>query len=157
MTDRQITILTSSEAKQTMEVPSAGNKTVHTYRFLATGKETNGKYFLFEAIIPSGGGTPPHLHRYEEEAFYVLDGEIIVAANDTRYIAKAGTFVNIPKGTPHHFCNETEQPARILILFAPAGMDEMFVKANAEYVTNQDWERVEKILDQYGMEYVDAE
>ena len=48
------------------------------YRFLATGEETNGKYALWEAIVPPGGGPPPHVHSREEESFYVLEGEIML-------------------------------------------------------------------------------
>src|SRR5881394_1594984 len=46
------------------------------YRFLATGDDTNGKYALWEAIVPPGGGPPPHVHSREEEGFYILEGEI---------------------------------------------------------------------------------
>ena len=42
------------------------------YRFLATGQETNGKYAMWEAVVPPGGGPPPHVHSREEEGFYVL-------------------------------------------------------------------------------------
>ena len=47
------------------------------YRFLATGADTNGKYAMWEAIVPPGGGPPPHVHSREEEGFYILEGEII--------------------------------------------------------------------------------
>ena len=46
------------------------------YRFLATGDETDGRYAMLEAIVPPGGGPPPHIHSREEESFYVLEGEI---------------------------------------------------------------------------------
>jgi len=46
------------------------------YRFLAVGEDTNGKYALWEAVVPPGGGPPPHVHSREEEGFYVLEGEI---------------------------------------------------------------------------------
>src|ERR1700710_2605568 len=46
------------------------------YRFLATGDETDGKYAIWEAIVPPGGGPPPHVHSREEEGFYILEGEI---------------------------------------------------------------------------------
>ena len=39
------------------------------YRFLVTGEETAGAYFAMEAIVPSGGGPPPHIHRHEDETF----------------------------------------------------------------------------------------
>ena len=44
------------------------------YRFLATGEDTNGKYAMWEAIVPPGGGPPPHVHTREDEFWYVLDG-----------------------------------------------------------------------------------
>ena len=57
------------------------------YRFLATGEDTNGKYALWEAIVPPGGGPPPHVHSREEEGFYVLEGEITVQVGDKRLVA----------------------------------------------------------------------
>ena len=47
-------------------------------RFLAVGESTNGAYALWEAIVPPGGGPPPHIHSREEEGFYVLEGEITI-------------------------------------------------------------------------------
>src|SRR5438552_11109126 len=78
------------------------------YRFLATGEETNGKYALLEAIVPPGGGPPPHVHSREEEGFYVLKGEITFQIGDERLVATAGMFGNIPVGTPHSFKNESD-------------------------------------------------
>jgi len=52
------------------------------YRFLATGENTNGKYAIWEAIVPPGGGPPPHVHSREEEGFYILEGEITLHAGD---------------------------------------------------------------------------
>jgi mannose-6-phosphate isomerase-like protein (cupin superfamily) len=54
------------------------------YRFLATGEETNGKYAMWEAIVPPGGGPPPHVHSREEEGFYILEGEITIQIGDER-------------------------------------------------------------------------
>lgn len=96
------------------------------YRFLATGEDTNGKYALWEAVVPPGGGPPPHVHSREEEGFYVLDGEITFSINGERIVARAGTFANMPVGTPHSFKNESERPARMLISVAPAGLEQMF-------------------------------
>jgi mannose-6-phosphate isomerase-like protein (cupin superfamily) len=96
------------------------------YRFLATGEDTDGKYAVWEAIVPPGGGPPPHLHSREDEGFYVLEGEIIFQAGDERIAARAGMFVNTPIGTPHSFKNEGGKPARMLITVAPAGFEQMF-------------------------------
>src|SRR3954451_16189412 len=96
------------------------------YRFLATGEDTSGKYALFEAIVSPGGGPPSHVHSREEEGFYVLEGEITFTVNGERVVAVAGTFANMPVGTPHSFKNESDKPARMLISVAPAGLEKMF-------------------------------
>jgi mannose-6-phosphate isomerase-like protein (cupin superfamily) len=94
------------------------------YRFLATGEETDGRYALWEALVPPGGGPPPHVHSREEEGFYVLEGEITVTIGDQRLVATAGMFTNMPVGTPHSFKNESTKPARMLISVARgAGAD----------------------------------
>ena len=96
------------------------------YRFLATGAETDGKYALWEAIVPPGSGPPPHVHSREEEAFFILEGEIVFHVNETRIVANAGMFANMPVGSLHSFKNESDKPAKLLISVAPAGFENMF-------------------------------
>jgi quercetin dioxygenase-like cupin family protein/GNAT superfamily N-acetyltransferase len=96
------------------------------YRFLATGEDTNGKYALWEAIVPPGGGPPPHVHSREEEGFYILECEITLQIGDERIAATAGMFNNMPVSTPHSFKNESDKPAKVLISIAPAGLEQMF-------------------------------
>ncbi|MCX7396623.1 MAG: cupin domain-containing protein [Planctomycetales bacterium] len=69
------------------------------YRFLVTGDETNGKYAMWEAIVPPGGGPPPHVHSREEEGFYILEGEITFMIDEQRAVATAGMFANMPVTT----------------------------------------------------------
>ena len=49
------------------------------YRHLATSAQTGGAYVLTEARVLPGGGPPPHLHRREDEAFFMLEGEIVAS------------------------------------------------------------------------------
>src|SRR5216117_100834 len=96
------------------------------YRFLVTGDDTNGKYALWEAIVPPGGGPPPHVHSREEEGFYIIEGEITFQIGEKRVVASVGMFANMPVGTPHSFRNESGKPAKMLISVAPAGLERMF-------------------------------
>jgi mannose-6-phosphate isomerase-like protein (cupin superfamily) len=96
------------------------------YRFLATGDDTNNKYAIWEAIVPPGGGPPPHVHSREEEGFYILEGAITVTMGDKQIVASAGTFANMPVGMPHSFKNESSKVAKMLITVAPAGLEKMF-------------------------------
>src|SRR6478735_5630717 len=98
------------------------------YRFLVTGDNTHGTYAMWEAIVPPGGGSPPHVHSREEEGFYILEGEITLQAGDERIVATAGMFFNMPIGLPHSFKNESSKLAKMLILVAPAGLENMFIE-----------------------------
>ena len=90
------------------------------YRFLATGDDTNGKYAMWEAIVPPGGGPPPHVHSREEEGFYILEGEITLQVGNERIVARPGMFANLPVGVPHSFKNETDRSAKMLISSVPS-------------------------------------
>ncbi len=96
------------------------------YRFLATSEHTGGTYAIWHATISPGGGPPPHLHRREEEGFFVLHGELRFEADGQQFIGRPGTFVNLPNGSRHRFSNPTESAAEVLILVAPGGLEEMF-------------------------------
>jgi quercetin dioxygenase-like cupin family protein len=131
------------------------------YRFLATGEDTNGKYALWEAVVPPGGGPPPHVHSREEEGFYVLEGEITFLVGDQRLVASAGTFANMPVGTLHSFKNETDRPARMLISVAPAGLEKMFFEVGqpvpegvqtAPPPTREEIEKLLSVAPRYGIE-----
>ncbi len=98
------------------------------YRFLALGQDTAGRYAMFEALVPPGGGPPPHVHSREEESFFVLEGEVVITVDGQRIVAPEGTFANLPVGSLHFFKNKTDRPARLLISVAPAGLEAMFLE-----------------------------
>lgn len=96
------------------------------YTFLATGEETNGAYFQLEAFVPAGGGPPPHIHRDQDETFYLTEGTLEMRLGDAVVTTKAGDFVNIPRGTLHAFKNVGKDPARMITTFVPAGFEKYF-------------------------------
>ena len=131
------------------------------YRFLATSEDTNGKYATWEAIVPPGGGPPPHVHSREEESFYILDGEITFQIGEERVVATTGMFANMPVGTPHSFKNASNQPAKMIISIAPAGLEEMFFEfgvslpegsTSALPPTKEEIEKLLTIASKYGVE-----
>jgi quercetin dioxygenase-like cupin family protein len=92
---------------------------------MATGRETNVAYALWEALVPPGGGPPPHVHSREEEGFYLLEGEITFTVDGERVVANTGTFANMPVGTPHSFKNESDRLAEGATSAAPPTKDEI--------------------------------
>jgi quercetin dioxygenase-like cupin family protein len=96
------------------------------YTFLVTGEESGGAYFSMLAVVPPSGGPPPHLHRHEDETFYVLEGACTFRLGDRRIPAGPGDFVNVPRGMVHCFRNETDAPMRMVLTFTPAGIERFF-------------------------------
>jgi quercetin dioxygenase-like cupin family protein len=75
---------------------------------------------MFESVVPPGGRVFPHMHREYEEAFYVLEGEVLFLIGDNWQRGAAGTIVHIARRLTHAFHNSSERPARLLVIHTPA-------------------------------------
>jgi mannose-6-phosphate isomerase-like protein (cupin superfamily) len=102
---------------QTVKVPG------HPYTFKARRADTGGAYALVEVTL-NGEGPPQHIHHAEEEAFYILEGEINVQVGEQTIHGTAGSFVLIPRGTVHTFWNAGSTPAKMLAIVSPPGIEE---------------------------------
>jgi quercetin dioxygenase-like cupin family protein len=131
------------------------------YTIKAGGEETGGAFALIETLVPPGGGPPPHIHHREDEAFYVLDGELRFHDDGRSFIAGAGSWVSLAKGSLHHFKNVSERPARLLVVVTPAGLERFFEEAGqaadderseAIAPTPEDIERLLAVAPRYGIE-----
>jgi len=92
-------------------------------RFKVTGAETRGQLALAEVHAPRGAGSPVHTHRHEDEAWYILEGELTFWLGEEARVAAAGDFVFGPRGVRHRFRVDSEE-ARFLILVTPAGFED---------------------------------
>lgn len=98
-----------------------------TYRIVITGNETKGAYAVIDMLVPPKGGPGPHSHAGFQEAFYVLSGEVEVKTESQTYIARTGSFVNIPLGgMVHRFKNISNETAHLLCIVVPAGLEDFF-------------------------------
>jgi quercetin dioxygenase-like cupin family protein len=96
------------------------------YRFLVTAADTAGAYFAMEAIVAPGGGPPPHIHRHEDETYYVVEGRVGILLGEEWITAGVGDFVNVPRGTVHRFENQGTEAMRMIVTFTPAGIEKFF-------------------------------
>jgi quercetin dioxygenase-like cupin family protein len=81
---------------------------------------------MFEWTVPAGFSTGLHVHRVQEETFYVLDGECQWQIGDRMVRAVAGTYVFIPPGVPHNIGNASDAPARMIMTVSPPGHEAYF-------------------------------
>lgn len=90
---------------------------------LADAAQTGDSFSLIQTQRePPGFGPPLHRHLDAAEAFYVLEGTYLMFADDHQELCPPGTFVYVPRGTPHTFQVVSESPGRKLNLFAPGAM-----------------------------------
>lgn len=66
--------------------------------------------------LPFGLVAPPHVHHRDDEAWYVLEGELCVRRGDEVIEAGAGSAVFVARGTPHTYWNPSPQRARYLLV-----------------------------------------
>ena len=97
----------------------------------ATKWDTAGAYSMIEANV-TGGGPPQHIHKAEEEAFYVLEGEVNIKIGEQTIRGTVGTFVVIPRGTVHTFWNAGPTPSKLLVIFSPPGFEQFFFEADGD-------------------------
>ena len=90
---------------------------------LAAGDATSGDLTVLQTQgEPSGFGPPLHCHRDAAEAFFVLEGDYLMFIDDEQHLCPPGTFVYVPRGTPHTFKVSSDGPGRKLNLFTPGAM-----------------------------------
>jgi quercetin dioxygenase-like cupin family protein len=88
----------------------------------ATAEQTGGQYTLVEILAPEGFASPLHVHHFEDEGFWILEGEMTFYVGDQTIKAQPGSFLFGPKGVPHAFTADSG-PARLLFVLSPGGFE----------------------------------
>lgn len=107
---------------QPIVVRSGRGHRVGNVEFLARTVDTPRFTFAMIEIAP-GRELETHVHPDEDDAFYIVEGELTFILGDRRVAAPPGTFVLVPPGVEHAFRNERSRPVRMLNIHAPAGFD----------------------------------
>jgi quercetin dioxygenase-like cupin family protein len=88
----------------------------------ATAEQTGRQYSLVEILAPDGYEGVLHVHHFEDEGFYILEGEMTLYVGEQTIKAQPGSFLFGPKDVPHAFRVDSG-PARLLFVLSPAGME----------------------------------
>jgi quercetin dioxygenase-like cupin family protein len=105
----------------------------------ATRQTTNGGFGLIEHLmLPPGFASPYHTHRLEDEAFYLLEGEMAFVCDGRWTVAGPGTYVFGPRNIPHGFKVVGNAPARMLLLCSPGGFEQFLVELSEPTPTPPD-------------------
>jgi len=107
--------------------------------FVKAAKEhTNGSWSLIEYHAPAQfAGPPPHYHKIMEETFYVLEGVLTVKINDKISEYHAGSYVLVPRATPHGQGNFSKKPVKFILTVTPGGYERRFRERIELYKTTK--------------------
>jgi mannose-6-phosphate isomerase-like protein (cupin superfamily) len=114
-------------------VPPGSGKTVNVLGIgvdiLLTGEDTDEAFSAYRVSVEPGDGVPPHIHRRDDETFYVLEGEFEVMCGGRVSTVTTGAIVLLPRDVPHTFRNVGTQTGHLLGVCTPAGHDRFFEDA----------------------------
>ena len=128
-------------------LPSGAGTPMTWFNDSITLKASRPEVGVLEIVMAPGNEPPLHVHKNEDEWFYVLEGEITFHAGGENHFGSAGAFVSFPRGIPHTFTIESPK-ARFLVMVTPGGFERMFELAPR---TPEDAARA---LASFGMEVV---
>lgn len=132
---------------------SAGGSTITVK---VSGKATEGAWSLTEFTLPAEfveQAPPPHVHTREDESFYVLEGVVTFQLGDRIFKASPGSFVFGPRGLVHKFSNPEPQPAKLLVVSSPAGLENFFEELYTVLSVNPtDGAQIISLFQKYGMQ-----
>jgi mannose-6-phosphate isomerase-like protein (cupin superfamily) len=97
-----------------------------TGRLKLSADKTAGAYGLIERINAKVEGPNPHTHSHLEEAWYVIEGELLFQSKDTQFRAGPGTFVLVPSGVDHRFWADPGKTPTYLLIVTPGGFTNFF-------------------------------
>jgi quercetin dioxygenase-like cupin family protein len=89
----------------------------------ASAGGTGGDLGLVEQVVPPGFGSPYHVHRNEDESFYVLEGQMRFFSAGESWVLGPGGYAFLPRDIPHGFRTEGDVSSRSLLLATPGGFE----------------------------------
>jgi len=120
----------------------------------ATGATTQGVLDTAELKALPQASAPEHIHHWNDESFYILEGTFRIKVGERWIDAPAGTFAFVPRGTAHAWLNVGAEPGRILLVFTPGGAHHYFEDLAPLLDGLVDPERLLPILHKHGVELV---
>ena len=119
-----------------------------------SGKDTDGKLFVFEHRDAAKGRPPRHVHHEQDEWFYVIAGEYAFEIGDEKIRATAGDTLFAPRKIPHGWANVGDQLGTLMTLVSPAGTFEEFLIDTTRHATLPPPDEVARAFTQGGMTVV---
>ncbi len=119
-----------------------------------SAKDTNGDLAVFvQTGFTPQGGPPLHIHLYQDEFFYILEGEYLFQVGDDKYTLMPGDTIFLPRNIRHAFVQLSEI-GKVLVSYMPAGKMEDFFKTTDSWTSPPSLEEIAKAFEEHDMKVV---
>jgi len=125
-----------------------------TLTFKVVSEDTGGSYALIEIETPAELGPPLHVHRREDEGFFVLEDRYEIRVGDQTITATPGTFAFLPRNIPHLYKNVGTTAARLLVIVTPGGFEKFLAELSLLPPGPPDFAKIAAIARNYELEFV---
>jgi quercetin dioxygenase-like cupin family protein len=119
-----------------------------------SAQDTDGDLAVFEqnGFTPNGG-PPLHIHPYQDEFFYIIEGEYRFQVGEDKYQLKSGDTIFLPRNVQHAFVQLTEK-GKVIVTYMPAGKMEDFFKTTDSWTSPPTIKEIEKVFEEHDMKVV---
>ena len=116
--------------------------------------DTDGALTVFEqnGFTPNGG-PPLHIHLYQDEYFYIVEGNYLFQVGDEKYQMRPGDTIFLPRGVQHAFVQLTET-AKVIVSYMPAGKMGDFFKTTDLWTAPPSTSEIERVFENHDMKVV---
>jgi quercetin dioxygenase-like cupin family protein len=119
-----------------------------------SSENTGGELAVFEqnGFTPNGG-PPLHIHLFQDEFFYIVEGKYYFQVGEDTYQMKSGDTIFLPRTIPHAFVQLTET-GKVIVSYMPAGKMEDFFKVTDSWTSPPTAKEIETAFEEHDMKVV---
>lgn len=113
--------------------------------------DTGADFAVFEQTgLTPNGGPPMHIHPFQDEWFYVIEGEYLFQVGDDKYQMRSGDTIFLPRNVQHAFLQLSEK-GKTIVSYFPAGKMESFFKTTSDWTAPPTKEEIAKVFADHEM------
>lgn len=128
--------------------------TLNTLDIKISGRDTENDLAVFEQTgLTPNGGPPLHIHPFQDEWFYVIEGDYQFQVGDEKYLMKSGDTIFLPRNVQHAFIQLSEK-GKMIVSYLPAGKMEAFFQVTDQWITPPSKEEIAKVFEDHEMKVV---
>ncbi|MEX2231669.1 MAG: cupin domain-containing protein [Cyclobacteriaceae bacterium] len=128
--------------------------TSNTLDIKISSSDTEGDLAVFEQTgLTPKGGPPLHIHPFQDEWFYVVEGEYVFQVGEDKYQMKSGDTIFLPRNVQHAFVQLAEK-GKMIVSYLPAGKMEAFFKVTDVWTSPPTAEEIAEVFLEHEMKVV---